>query len=379
MVLSFEPRGILKSTGIRFSNRKDRDFSAALKAEVNNYFSNNGISKHADMTGHIRTVTMISLIFVPYALVLSGALPLWAMWLCCFVMGSAVAGFGLGVMHDAMHGAYSSSPRVNRALGFILDLVGGSSYLWQLRHNRMHHTYTNIYGADVDLEASWVLRFTPHAAHHPIHRFQPFYAYIAYSLATLQWIFVKDYRSLSRRDLGPFRGIEHTRAQIATVIGMKLLYYLNWIVLPLVLLDITGWQFLVGFLTMHFTAATIMTVTFQLAHIVEGLEHHASAGDESMADGWMVHQLKTTANFACDNPVLTWLLGGLNYQVEHHLFPRICSVHYPAMRPIIKRVASAHGVPYHEAPTALSALASHHRRLVQLSRPPEASQARAAR
>ena len=365
--------GNLKSIGIRFSNRKNRAFTADLKSAVNDYFKEEGVSRNANLTVYIKTAVMLTLIFGPYALIMAGALPLWAMWLSCLVMGAGVAGFGFGVMHDAMHGSYSSNPRVNRTLGFILDVLGGSSYLWDLRHNKMHHIYTNIYGADVDLEASWVLRFSPHSKYHPIHRFQFIYAYFAYSLATLQWVFVKDYRSMLSKNLGPFRDIQHEPAQVAILIAMKMVYYLMWIVLPLVFLDIAAWQFFVGFLTMHFTAATIMTLTFQLAHVVEDLEHHQSSGDEMMTDGWMLHQLKTTANFACDNAALTWALGGLNFQVEHHLFPRICSVHYPALRPIVKRVAAAHGVEYHEQPSIRAAIGAHHRLLVRLGQPPEPS------
>jgi linoleoyl-CoA desaturase len=153
----------LKSIGIRFSNRKNRAFTADLKSAVNAYFKEEGVSRNANLTVYIKTAVMLTLIFGPYALIMAGALPLWAMWLSCFAMGAGVAGFGFGVMHDAMHGSYSSNPRVNRTLGFILDVLGGSSYLWDLRHNKMHHTYTNIYGADVDLEPSWVLRFSPHS------------------------------------------------------------------------------------------------------------------------------------------------------------------------------------------------------------------------
>ncbi|MEL6346684.1 MAG: acyl-CoA desaturase [Myxococcota bacterium] len=356
----------MKSIGIRFSNKRSRAFTNELKSRVDQYFEENGLSKKGTGEVAVKTVVMLSLVFVPYGLLMSGQFSLGWMWLFSFLTGAGIAGFGFGVMHDALHGAYSSHPRLNAAMGYVLDLLGGSSHLWKLRHNQMHHTFTNIHGADVDLEASTLLRLTPGAKHYWFHRYQQFYAFAAYSLASLQWIFVKDYKNLSRAEMGPYRQITHSRRRVAFEIGMKALYYVNFILLPLLILDITIWQFLVGFLTLHLTTGTIMTLVFQLAHVVEGPEHFVSEGDEVMAESWMVHQLQTTANFACTNRWLTWSLGCLNFQVEHHLFPRICSVHYPALRPIVKEVAQKHGYPYHEQPTLLTAIGSHYRTLKRL-------------
>lgn len=355
----------------RFSGEADRAFVAELRAAVNNYFAENKLSTRANRAMWGKAAFMLALVFGSYALLLSGVLPLWGMWLCCAVLGAGIAGYGFSVMHDAMHGTFSENPRVNAALGFVLDLVGASSYLWDLRHNKMHHAYTNIYGADVDLDASWVLRLSPHAERHSFHRYQWFYAYFAYSISSIQWIVAKDYKSLSLRSHGPFRDVTHTPGQIALVIGMKLLHYFNFIVLPLLVLDVTLAQFLVGFVTLHVSTGLIMTLTFQLSHCVDVTEQFASDPGETLGHSWVVHELKVTSNFACNNRLLTWYIGGLNHQIEHHLFPNICSVHYPAIRPIVKAIAARHGMPYHEQPTLGAALAAHHRLLVQLGAAPQ--------
>ena len=284
-------------------------------------------------------------------------------------MGLGVAGIGFSIAHDALHGAYSWNARINGMLGLTFELLGASSYLWEIKHNVIHHTYTNIHGMDEDLEVSPLLRLSPNSQHRSIQRYQHFYAFIAYSFSTLHWVFLKDYINISKRNLGPYRNISHPSGQIALLIGMKIFYYLYMIVLPLLLLDITWWQFVIGFMTVHILASVIMGVVFQLAHVVEGPAHLDSADGTLIEDAWMVHEMKTSANFGRRNKLLCWYVGGLNFQIEHHLFPKICSIHYPAISSIVERVARVHGIPYHHHPTLRSAIASHYRMLKWLGNP----------
>ncbi len=284
-------------------------------------------------------------------------------------MGIGVAGIGFSVSHDALHGAYSSNARINVMLGLTFHLLGAIGYLWKIKHNVIHHTYTNIQGVDEDLEVSNFLRLSPTSKYHPIQRYQHIYAFAAYSLSTLHWAFLKDYKNILKKDIGPYRDIIHSRAQIALLIGMKILYYVYMIVLPLFILDVTWWQFIIGFLTIHLTAGMILGIVFQLAHVVEGPEHFASEANQVMEDAWLVHEMKTTSNFGRSNKLLCWYVGGLNFQIEHHLFPKICSIHYPALSPIVERVARLHGIPYHQHVSFGNAVASHYRMLKQLGDP----------
>ena len=150
---------------------------------------------------------------------------------------------------------------------------------------------------------------------------------------------------------------------------MKIVYYAYMIVLPLLILNITWWQFAIGFLTIHLTAGLILGVVFQLAHVVEGPEHFTSTGNDVMEDAWLVHEMKTTSNFGRHNKLLCWYVGGLNFQIEHHLFPKVCSIHYPAISSIVEQVAEQHGVPYHHHKTLRSAIGSHYRMLKRLGKP----------
>jgi linoleoyl-CoA desaturase len=241
--------------------------------------------------------------------------------------------------------------------------------LWKITHNVIHHTYTNIQGIDEDLEVSPLLRLSPESEHRRFHRYQHIYGLATYSLSTLFWVFAKDYKYLFKNDLGPYRDIRHPRGEVAKLLAMKVLYYVYMIVIPLLVLDILWWQFVIGFVAMHLTAGTILGVVFQLAHVVEGPEHFKAEG-QVMEDTWLVHEMKTTADFGRGNRLLCWYVGGLNFQIEHHLFPKICSIHYPAISPIVETIAREHGIPYHSHATLRESIASHLRTLKQLGNPP---------
>jgi len=314
----------------------------------------------------LKTIIMLSLTFGSYGLIMSGHFSLMAMWGLTFLIGVGIAGIGFCISHDALHGAYSSRRWVNYLLGLSFNLVGANGYIWKITHNVMHHTYTNIHDVDEDLTVSPLLRLSPGARRYWFHRFQPVYGFIAYGLATINWLFIKDYQQFFARNVGPYANKKHPTSELATLIICKLVTYTWMIVLPLALLDITWWQFLIGFLTAHVTAGIILGVIFQLAHVVEGPEFPLPDDDGDMEYGWAVHQMRTTANFASGNKALSWYIGGLDHQIEHHLFPQTCSIHYSSIAPIVRQVAGEYGVPYHSNPTLSAAIGSHYRMLKQL-------------
>jgi linoleoyl-CoA desaturase len=345
---------------VKFATSRSAGFAAELKDRVERYFAERGLSDKANGTMIARTVTALGLAFGCYALILSGRFSPAGMLVLSVLMGIGVAGIGFGVSHDALHGAYSHNPRVNRLIGFSFDLLGANSYMWKITHNVIHHTYTNIHGIDEDLEVSPLIRLSPRSPWRPVHRLQTWLAFVLYSFSTLFWFWVKDYKYFLQRDLGPYKNKTHPASEVVILIVTKAAYAGWTIVLPLLVLDVTWWQFLIGYLAMHLTAGLILGVVFQLAHVVEGPEHPVPDAAGQMDDAWWVHQMETTSNFATGNRLLTWYVGGLNYQVEHHLFPRVCSVHYPAIRPLVQETAKKHGVPYLEQPTLWAAIRSHY-------------------
>lgn len=360
----------MDAASVTFPNRNAAAFLREVRAGVDAHFAATGRSKHATRGMRIKTAVFFAAVFVPYGLIIANLIPRGAMLALTVVMGIGIAGIGFCVSHDALHGAYSPRRGVNAALGLSFDLLGASSYLWKITHNVIHHTYTNIEGADEDINFAPFLRFSPHGEYHWFHRFQHWYALASYSVSTLFWVFVKDYKQLLQRDLGPYRDKHHPPAQVARLLAAKAFYYTWAIVIPLLVVHVTWWQFAIGFLTMHLVAGTILGIVFQLAHVVEDTQFPLPADDGAMADNWAVHEMLTTANFATRNRLLTWYVGGLNHQIEHHLCPYVCSVHYPAIRAIVQRAAANYALPYHEQPTLRSAIASHLRTLKSFGRQP---------
>ena len=362
-----------KKKQVKFvTNKVNASFFPILKERVDNYFVENNISKHFNLTMVVKTVVLFATYLMPFVLFLLLQPPFWASCLLWFVMGLGMAGVGMSVMHDANHGAYSANKTANRWIGYSLNLFGGVCFNWQLQHNVLHHTYTNITHLDDDIADKAVLKFSPHTEVKSFHRLQYVYALFFYGILTLYWALGKDFVQYVRYTKNGVNS--NTKKQNAVllfkIIAIKTIYLAAFFLLPAAL-GLPFYQVLVGFLLMHFTAGIILTVIFQLAHTVEETSHPLPTEHGTIENSWAIHQLNTTVNFSRHNKFLSWYLGGLNYQVEHHLFPRICHVHYPNIAGIVKSTAEEFGVPYLENHTFGDALRSHFTTLKRFGRLPD--------
>jgi linoleoyl-CoA desaturase len=347
-----------------FATNPDSGFAREVKKNVADYFRTRNLSQKADFSMILKSIVMTALTFGPYGLMLSNQYSPATMLILCVVMGIGFAGMGFCIGHDAHHGAYSSNPKINELIGLSYDILGANGYLWKLTHNSIHHTFTNITEIDEDIRViDPFVRLSPGSKRYWYHRFQHYYAWFVYSLATLNWVFVKDFRYLFVKQLGPYQGLAHKRSEIIKLVGFKA-FHLTWsLVVPLAVIDLPVPQIIVGYLVVHMVAGWILGVVFQFAHVVEAATFVTTDREGRIDADWFTHQLSTTANFATDNKWLTWYIGGLNYQIEHHLFPRICSVHYPRIRGIVEAAARRHGLPYHCYPTLRAVVAAHYRTL----------------
>ena len=287
------------------------------------------------------------------------------------IMGFGGAGIGLSIMHDANHGGYSSDGRVNYLLGSCINLVGGSAFTWKIQHNILHHTFTNIYEHDEDLDPSGTMRFTPNAEHKSFFKFQHVYATFLYGIMTLFWVLHKDFVQLKRYDTkNLIKGTRGTYAkELRIMIATKVAYYIYMLIIPMVIMDISFLQWLAGFMLMHFIMGVVLGYVFQLAHVVEDTHFPKPNPENSIENEWAIHQMYTTANFARKNRLLSWYVGGLNYQVEHHLFPKVCHIHYRNLAPIVIQTAKEFNVPYYDQPTFWGALKSHFRLMKKMGQP----------
>ncbi len=360
---------------IKFSKKIGGDFNSTLKKRVRAYFKDNNISKHANTNMKIKTVFMTLLYFTPYVLMVTGVVTnIWLVTLCWAIMGFGVAGIGLSVMHDANHGAYSKNERVNYFVGRIVNLVGGYAPTWKIQHNVLHHSYTNVHGYDEDVSpALSILRFSPRDKYIPIHRFQFIYAWFFYSLMTIMWITTKDFQQLFRyKKMGLTKTENMNFGKLfMELLVTKVLYYVYVMAIPLIFTSILWWQLALLVLLMHLIAGFTLAAIFQPAHVIPETEFPLPDKDLTIDNNWAIHQLETTSNFAPKSTVLYWLIGGLNYQVEHHLFPNICHVHYKKISKIVKATAEEFNLPYHSEPTFFSALRSHGKMLRKLGVAPK--------
>lgn len=360
---------------VTFPARDAAEFAEEVKRIVGAYFADRGASDKGGWRMLAKSGILMGSLFGLYAVLLATSLPAPAVAVITLAMGVMMAGVGFSVAHDALHGAYSESNTVNRIVGYSFDIVGANGYMWKITHNVIHHTYTNIEGLDEDLAVSPLIRLSPSAPYAWYHRFQHLYAWALYAFSTLFWVFVKDYKYFFQRELGPYKDRRHPPAEWARLVVFKVLYYGWTIAIPLSLPHIQLWEWAAVFVGVHLTAGLILGVVFQLAHVVEETDYPAPLDGGAMPDDWMVHELKTTSNFARSNRLLGWYVGGLNYQVEHHLFPKVCSRHYPKIAPMVEGLVRQYGLPYNQHATFRQAVASHFRMLRKFSRPPASQRA----
>lgn len=356
---------------VKFVDKSKSGFYAILKKRVDAYFVENNLSKHANTQMVVKTFVLLGAYIIPFVfmMVVQPAFG-WSM-LIWSIMGIAVAGIGMSVMHDANHGAYSDNKQTNFFVGSSLNLLGGSVFNWKLQHNILHHTYTNITHLDDDISDRLVLKFSPHTERKWYHRFQWIYAFLFYGLLTFYWAVAKDFVQFvqfSKNGVNPHSAAEN-RIILLRIILIKIFYFSLMVGLPLIA-GLPWLQVFTGFLIMHFFAGLILTTVFQLAHTLEHTSHPMPNEDGIIDNDWAIHQLNTTANFSPNSKWISWYVGGLNYQIEHHLFQKISHVHYPAISAIVKQTTAEYGIPYLENPTLFSAIRSHVKYLKVLGKLP---------
>lgn len=356
---------------LKFSKSNQVNFVSELKSKVNDYFKENGLDRFNNSAMLVKTAVMLCLYFIPWILILSNVFVLpWQNLVLWLIMGMGMAGGGLNIMHDANHGAYSRSNKVNNYLGLISNFFGVSHINWKIQHNVLHHTFTNIEGYDDSLHGGSLLRFSPHQKLHNHHRFQHLYAWPMYTLQTIVWALATDFIRLKKYDkmelLQSF-GKSYRRIRNEMILW-KLVYFGLFLILPILFSNLPWWQTLLFFMMMQLSVGFFLTLVFITAHVMPECEYPLPDQGGNIENSWAVHQMQTSCNFATESRWFSWYLGGLNFQTEHHLFPNICHVHYPAISRILKETAISYELPYYHYKTFGRAILEHGRMLRKLGR-----------
>lgn len=353
----------MKST-VKFIDQEHSEFFPTLRSRVNQYFKENNISRFGNREMVVKTVTLVSIYLLSYIAILTLPLNAWLLLPFALLMGVAKAGIGMTVMHDALHGSYSKNVFINKLMGNSIYLLGANAFVWKVQHNVLHHTYTNIHGMDEDINTKVVVRLSKQAPLRSFHRYQHIYVFFLYGFMTLHLLTNDFFKLLNYHRRGIVKK-QNSRIgrEFPKLVILKLAYVFFVIVLPILITPLLWWQVLIGFIAMHLAAGIILSVIFQMAHVVEGAHQPKPNEEGNIENAWAIHQLQTTANFSRNSRFLNWFIGGLNFQIEHHLFPNICHVHYPKISKIVEKTAEDFHLPYNVKPTFRHALQSHIRML----------------
>ncbi|HET6225617.1 MAG TPA: fatty acid desaturase [Bacteroidia bacterium] len=354
---------------IKFVNKDKGLFTATLRKNVNDYFQKNKLSQKGNWKMLLKALAMLVLYFGPFIILLMLPISGWLIFPISIVMGIGMSGIGMSVMHDAVHGSFSNFAWLNKLFGASMYFIGGNTFNWKVQHNLLHHTYTNIEGYDEDIDPKGVLRLSEKSELKKVHRYQHIYAFFLYCLMTLSRT-VNEFKQLYRYNKKGFTRQQGStpKKEMTKLVITKIAYLGVFLILPMLIAPASWWVILLWFVTMHLTAGLFMTTVFQMAHLVEEAEQPTPNDVGVIENEWTIHELETTANFARKSRIFGWMIGGLNYQVEHHLFPYISHIHYRNISPIVKQTALEFGVRYNENKTFFGAIGSHIRMLKKLGR-----------
>jgi linoleoyl-CoA desaturase len=343
-------------------------FYAELKKQIEKYFTENKLTKTGNWRMFSKSILIILLLGFAYSNLVFFHHNLFVTLLLIVALAQSFVLVGFNIQHDANHGSYSQNKKINTLLGFTLDFIGGSSWVWRTKHNILHHTYTNLSELDSDMNTNGLMRLSPIQPWRPWHRWQYIYAIPIYSLMSLSWIFYGDIKRFFLTKIHSYQLPKPQLIDIGIFCTSKLTYFGYMVLLPSFFHPL--WQVIIAFVLLHFILGTTLALVFQLAHIVDDNDFPEPNVEGHIENEWAIHEIQTTANFANNNKFISWYLGGLNFQIEHHLFTRICHIHYPNIQPYVKEICQKFNIQYISYRTFWQALLAHWRQLKKMAYKP---------
>ena len=354
--------------GRKLKFARGQSFQKELKRRVDEYFRVSGKGRRGCPQLYVKTAILLSGFATTYGLLVFAASTWWQALPLAMLLGCFVAAIGMNVQHDGGHQAFSDRPWINKLMAMSLDLIGGSSYFWHWKHAVLHHTYVNISGHDTDIDLGVLGRLSPQDPRLKFHRWQHFYLWGLYGFLAIKWHWFDDYRDLMVGRMGEHRVPRPTGWDLVLFVLSKLMFVCLALVIPLCFHSVGA--VLLFYAVTAAVAGIVLSVVFQLAHAVGEAAFPVPREDTRCIENeWAIHQVDTTVDFARRSKVVAWLLGGLNFQVEHHLFPRICHIHYPALSPLVEATCRDLGIQFHEHRSFWAGVASHYRWLREMGLP----------
>lgn len=338
-------------------NTKHSPFFDALREKVDNYFASNNIKVTGNYKLYLKTILLLSSVVVLYSVLVFFTPPVWISIVLCCLLGLNFAAIGFNVMHDGAHGSYSNNKTLNDVMAYSLNALGGSSYIWKIKHNIIHHSFTNIEGVDDDINIGPWMRVSDSQPKYWFHKFQHLYWIILYGVSYFLWVYYLDFNKYFKGQIADTKLRKWALKEHFIFWGSKLAYTILFIGLPIYSVGVLAT--IIGYAVVVFVCGVTISTVFQLAHVVEDTDFPQVDIANKIDQEWAIHQVATTANFATKSKLVSWFVGGLNFQVEHHLFPRISHIHYPQISKLVKETCIKFNVPYLEYPTVYHAVRSH--------------------
>ncbi len=343
---------------LKFGARSE--FLGVLHQRVDDHFSTTGRPRRDCLQMYVKTVIIFSWFLTSYAMLVFVAATWWQALPLAISLGLAMAAIGFNIQHDGGHQAYSNYSWINKLTALTLDLLGGSSYVWDRKHNSIHHTYANITGYDDDINIGFLGRLSPHQKRLKFHRLQHFYLWILYGVMAIKWLVYDDFRDILRGRIDGHVFVRPRGWTLTVFIVGKLVFFSMALVIPMLLCESRA--VLLCYVVATFVQGVTLSVVFQLAHCVEDADFPLpNSVTGRIENAWAVHQVETTVDFASQNRLVAWFTGGLNFQIEHHLFPRICHVNYPVISKLVEETCREFGIKYVAHETFFAGVASHFR------------------
>jgi linoleoyl-CoA desaturase len=361
----------MTQTQTRVTFAKNIGFRKEVNKRVEAYFQAENIAPRDNLAMYFKTAIILGWVISAWTFTLFGTPILWMKVVGCVLLGLGIAGVGFSVGHDANHGGYSNKKWVNFIIGSIYDVIGLSSYLWRFRHNVLHHTYTNILGHDVEIHGDGLVRMSPYMEHKWYHKFQHIFINFVYTIIPFYWSAADLHLVFFKRKYHEHKIPTLKPQEMLILIGGKIVWLALFLGIPIAV-GYTPLQAILGFSITYMTYGLLICNVFMVAHVMDTVEFiQPDSESNHIDDEWAIAQVKTTVDFAPKNLFLNWYLGGLNYQVVHHLFPHVCHIHYPKIAPILAEVCAEFGVKYQVYPTFKEALAANYRWLRIMGNTPQ--------
>ncbi|MEO7425117.1 MAG: acyl-CoA desaturase [Fibrobacteria bacterium] len=339
---------------------KADNFQIELRRRVDAYFESTGRPQRDCPQMFAKTAVILSVHASAYGLLAFYASTWWQAFPLAILLGLTTAEIGFNIQHDGSHRAYSEHQWINRLMAMTLDLIGGSSYIWHWKHDIFHHTYVNITGHDADIDIGLFGRLSPHQKRRKFHRWQHIYLWPLYGFLAIKWLLFDDFHDVIAGKIGEHRIPRPKGWEWVIFFGGKAVFLTLAFAVPMLFHPVLTVLFFYGLAAV--VTGIALSMVFQVVHVVEQAGFPMPLPESGcMENAWAVHQVETTVNYARDSKMVLWLVGALNFQIEHHMFPRLCHINYPEISKLVKATCLDFGVQYSEHKSFRAGLVSHFR------------------